>query len=103
MGRGITHIYYKKSSITPPEWAKPIIAQLPDEKPTMEKLIELFQDALDKGEAEIDPIDPIFGHAACPQCKAPAKDFEKQGFGDDDHYIVDVYCPHCGWNRSTEV
>lgn len=96
----IAHSYYRKSSKEPPDWAKPIIAKLPDEPPTKEKLIELFQDSLDKGEAE---IDPIFGYVACPQCKASAKDFEKSGFGDDHATIAIVSCPHCGWSNSTEV
>jgi rubredoxin len=96
----IAHAYYKKSSTEPPDWAKPIIAKLPEEPPSQEKLVELFQDALDKGEAE---IDPITGYAACPQCKAPAKDFERQGFGDDDVYVVSIKCPHCGWDEDSQV
>jgi hypothetical protein len=60
----ITHYYYLKSSIQPPEWAKPIIAKLPKEPPTKEKLVELFQEALDAGEAE---FDPIFGYVRLRQ------------------------------------
>jgi|WetSurSiteA1Bulk_404760.scaffolds.fasta_scaffold527918_1 hypothetical protein len=48
----ISHIYYKKSSVQIPDWAKPIIERLPEEPPTKEKLLELFQDALDQGEVE---------------------------------------------------
>jgi hypothetical protein len=93
----ITHYYYRKSSKQPPEWAKPFIERLPNEPPTKEKLIELFQEALDKGEAK---IDPIFGYVACPKCKASAKDFKKSGSGDDYTTIVSVYCPHCGWSNT---
>jgi len=74
--------------------------EIAKEPPTKEKLIELFQEALDTGEAE---IDPIFGYVACPQCKAPAKDFKKKGFGDDYTTVVHVYCPHCGWSNTAEI
>jgi rubredoxin len=96
----ISHIYYKKSSVQIPDWAKPIIERLPEKPPTKEKLLELFQDALDKGEVE---IDSVVGYVACPECKASAKDFEKTAFGDDIHTVVVVECPHCGWNKTTEV
>ena len=96
----ISHIYYKKSSIQIPDWAKPIIERLPQEQPTKEKLLELFQDALDKGEVE---IDSVVGYVACPECKASAKDFKKTAVGDDIHTVVVIECPHCGWNKTTEV
>ena len=68
----ISYIYYKKSSVQIPDWAKPIIKRLPEEPPTKDKLLELFQDALDKGEVE---VDPVVGYVACPECKASSKDF----------------------------
>lgn len=96
----ISHIYYKKSSKQIPDWAKPIIAKLPEEQPTKDKLLELFQDALDKKDVH---VDPLIGHVACPKCKASAKDFKKTVFGDDTHTIVVVECPYCGWSETIEV
>jgi RNase P subunit RPR2 len=96
----ITYLFYKKSSVQIPEWAKPIIERLPEEPPTKEKLLELFQDALDKGEVE---IDPVIGYVACPKCKASSKDLKKTAFQDDLHTVVVVECPHCGWNKKTEI
>ena len=88
----ISHIYYKKSSVKIPEWAKPIIERLPEEPPTNDRLLEIFQDALNRGEVE---VDPIVGYVACPECKASSKDFKKTAYGDDMHTVVTVECPHC--------
>ena len=96
----ITHVYHKKSSNEPPEWAKPFIAKLPDEPPTKEKLLELFQNALDTGKVT---IDYDIGCVACPQCNAPSSDFKKSGYGDDNHGVLFVECPHCGWVESRDV
>jgi hypothetical protein len=98
----VTHIYYKKSSTKIPDWAKPIIDKLPQSQPTESELLELFQEALNSG--DIVP-DPIFGHVACPNCKAPASDFEKKEFYEDERCFtfVDITCPHCGWRDHTEL
>ncbi len=95
-----THWYFKKSSKEVPEWFKPTLNKLPNEKPSKEQLLELFQDALNYGEIK---QHPILGHVACPECKAPLKDLEEKLFGDDAHTIVSVSCTHCGWNETTEV
>src|SRR5215471_2616808 len=57
----ITRHYYRKSSIDVPEWAKPILRSLPQNPPSKEKLLELFQDALQRG--DVAP-DPVLGHVA---------------------------------------
>jgi len=96
----VAHIYYKKSSREIPDWAKPIIEKLPQSKPTDAELLELFQEALSTG--DVLP-DPILGHVACPNCKAPASDFKEEGFGDEHHTIVVKTCPHCGWSEHAEL
>jgi RNase P subunit RPR2 len=96
----ISHIYNKKSSAQIPEWAKPIIEKFPEKPPTKEELLNLFQDALDKGEVE---LDPVVGYVACPECQASAKDFKKTAFEDHIRTVVVVECPHCGWKKTIEV
>jgi len=96
----ISHIYYKKSSVQIPDWAKSIVEKFPEKPPTKEELLDLFQGALDKGEVE---IDPVVGYVACPKCKASAKDFKKTALEDYIRTVVVVECPHCGWNKTIEV
>lgn len=96
----VTHIYYRKSSTVVPEWAKPIIERLPEEPPTKERLLELFQDALDKG--EIVPH-PEFGYVACPECNAPSTDFEEEFWEAEGRSALYVKCPHCGWSYHSEI
>ena len=40
----ITHVYHRQSSKNAPEWAKPLIASLPETEPSQEKLLKLVQD-----------------------------------------------------------
>jgi hypothetical protein len=96
----LTHAYYRKGSIEVPEWAKPIVANLPSEPPSKERLLELFQTALNKG--DVTP-DPVFGHVACPECHSPFGDIEKKVFGDDRYTVVVATCPHCGWSADADV
>jgi hypothetical protein len=94
------YVGYKKSTKEIPDWAKPIIEKLPQSKPTEAELLKLFQEALNTG--DVVP-DPIFGYVACPNCKAPASDFQEDGFGDEHHTIVVKTCPHCGWSEQAEL
>jgi hypothetical protein len=97
----ITYSYYRKASREIPDWAKPIVERLPQSPPTKEQLLELFQDALDKG--EINP-DPIFGYVACPKCKAPSSDFKHRIYSNEPRGdVAIVECPHCGWSNDTEL
>jgi hypothetical protein len=96
----ITYVYYRKSSVDVPEWAKPIVESLPQNPPSKEKLLELFQAALQRG--EVAP-DPVLGHVACPECHAPSSEFRHTTFGDDAHTIVVATCPRCGWSEHAEV
>lgn len=96
----VTHIYHHKSSTEIPDWAKPIVEKLPPSRPPEAELLKLFQQALNTG--EIVP-DPLLGHVACPDCKAPASDFKDKTFGDEYHTIIVKSCPHCGWNDHAEL
>jgi len=96
----ITHSYYKRSLTTIPEWAKPIVEHLPKKIPTKDELLQLFQEHLDTGEVE---VDPLLGRVSCPECGESSKNFKKTGFGDDSHYVVVISCPSCGWSESVEV
>jgi hypothetical protein len=100
VGWVITHIYHRKASTNPPEWAKPLIEKLPDVPPSREKLIELINEAFDSG---ILKPDPILGYVACPNCKSPSLDFGHRTFSDERTTVVVVDCPHCGWSETAEV
>jgi len=88
------------SLIIIPEWAKPFIANLPEEPPTQERLLELFQDSLDTGETE---IDSDFLIVACPNCGTPSNELIKNGFGDDYHGVICISCPNCDWSDEVDV
>ena len=93
----ISHQYYKKSSAQIPDWAKPIIEKFPEKTPTKEELLNLFQDALNRREVE---IDPVVGYVVCPECQASARDFKKTAVEDHTRTVAVVECPHCGWNKT---
>jgi len=95
-----THLYYRKACTSVPDWAKPILEKLPDEPPSRERLLKLFQDALESGDVK---PDPAVGCVACPQCGAPSTDFLHEAYGDDCRTIVVASCPHCGWTDHAEV
>ena len=96
----ITYRYYKKSDSSPPDWAKPLINKLPAIAPSKEELLKLFQNEISEG-----TITPhaVFRHVACPNCNAPLEELTEKVMGDDYHTILDINCPHCGWNEWTEV
>lgn len=96
----ITHLYYRKSSSQVPEWAKPLIEKLPDTPPTKEKLLELVQEYLNRGEVVVN--EPT-GHIACPECGNTAEQFQQEVFGDHRHTVVVTSCPACGWSQTDEV
>ena len=96
----ITHIYHSRSTIKTPEWAKPLIEKLPDVPPSKNELLKIFQEYIETGEVE---VDPLLGYVACPNCKASAKDFERECFCDDYRTIVVITCPTCGWSETCEV
>ncbi len=98
----LAHAYYKKSSKNIPDWAKPLVEKLPKSRPTDSELLKIFEEALDTGSIV---QDPVFGHVACPNCYAPASDFEEKGHTDlySERTYVFVTCPHCGWSDGGEV
>lgn len=91
----VTHLYYQRSSTEVPEWAKLLIAKLPDSPVSPERLIQLYHEALDSG--DLTP-DPVSGYVACPKCGAQSSEFETQTAHDpkhDDTYYSRV-CKKCG-------
>ena len=96
----ITHLYYRKSNIDVPEWAKPLIKKLPEIAPSKEELLKLFQKELNNGNIN---LHPVFWHVACPICKLPITELKEELFGDDNHTILVLTCPNCGWSDSTEI
>lgn len=78
----VAHWYHKRSSTEVPEWAKPLVENLPDQPVSRERLIELYHDALETG--AISMPDPIGGYLACPSCGAPSSEFEPWGAIDPD-------------------
>jgi len=96
----IGYYFYKKSSVNPPEWAKPLIAKLPENKPSKAELLKLFQTALDEGEA----VAHVTGHVACPRCGTSAKNFKEVALGGNDQVtVLEVSCPNCGWSETAEL
>src|SRR5277367_533557 len=76
----ISRWFYRRSTVEMPDWAKnvpqwaiPLIESLPEQPVTVERIIQLYQDALDSG--KLDP-DPLSGYVACPSCGAPSSEFE---------------------------
>ena len=96
----IAHLYYRRSSITTPEWAKEIVKHLPAQPPSEDELLKLFQEHLDSGEVE---VNPLLGRVACPQCGESVKNFKEDVFGDDSVTIVAVTCPSCGWSEDVQA
>jgi len=92
----IAYIYHHKASTEIPDWAKPIVERLPPSRPPEAELLKLFQQALNTG--EVVP-DPLLGHVACPECKAPGSDFQEESFGDEYLTLIVKSCPHCGWSE----
>ena len=76
----IAHFYYHRGSTQSPDWAKPIIENLPEQPPNKIELLRLFQEHLDSGEIE---VHPAFGRVACPECGESSQEFEEKVFGDD--------------------
>jgi RNase P subunit RPR2 len=96
----IAHFYYRRTSNTIPEWAKLFVEHLPVQKPSKEELLRLFQEHLDSGDVE---IDPILRRVACPECGESAKNFKKEGVGNELHTVVIFSCPSCGWSEDIDV
>lgn len=96
----IAHLYYRRSSKTIPDWAKELVENLPKEQPTEDELLQLFQEHLDSGEIE---IDPLLGIVACPNCGESAKNFERKLVGDDSVSLGVITCPSCGWSEDIRV
>ena len=96
----IAHLYFHRSSTTIPEWAKEIVKRLPAQPPSEDELLKLFQEHLDSGEVE---VNPLLGRVACPQCGESVKNFKEDVFGDDSVTIVAVTCPSCGWSEDVQT
>ncbi|MFI5180316.1 MAG: hypothetical protein ACHQPI_02875 [Thermoanaerobaculia bacterium] len=97
----VSRYYYRRTSTEVPEWAKALIKKLPDQPPSEQELLKLFQESLESGKVK---ADPLLGHVACPNCKAPAGDFEHRAYSDDSSRgVAVVTCPSCGWSESTDI
>jgi hypothetical protein len=107
----LSHYYNKKSSAQIEklfenllaifqDWAKSFDEKWPQSKPSEVELLKLFQQALDTGEIV---HDPILGYVACPECNAPASDFQGEFLGDECHEVVRKTCPHCHWSKDVEL
>ena len=76
----ISHWYYRLSSKeaneaakTVPDWARPLIAKLPDQPISLDRLAELYHEELELG--NIRP-DPVSGYLVCPKCGGSTDQFE---------------------------
>ena len=96
----VAYLYYYRTSTRAPKWAEGLIQNLPANPPKPSELLRLFQEHLNSGEVEFNyPL----GRVACPECGAPASDFDEKIFGDDAHTIVVYTCRSCGWTDDAEV
>ena len=96
----IALFYYRRSSKTIPEWAKGFVENLPTQQPTEDELLQLFQEHLDSGEIE---VNPLLNRVACPKCGESAKNFKEEVYGDDSVTIVVFTCPICGWSEDAQA
>lgn len=98
----IAHWYYRRASVDTPEWAKPLIDKLPDAPVSIQRLVELYHDALENG--EIGRPDPLGGYVACPECGDSSDNFEYWEQTDDarDDTYRGVKCGKCGYDVSWE-
>jgi len=96
----IAHLYYKRSLIHTPEWARPLIEKLPDVQPSREKFIDMIHEFLEE-----EPIDPHFGIVACPECKNPLDQMKRTSGSDPvrGDFYIGIECPVCGWWTGGEV
>jgi len=76
----IAHWYYRRAAKEIPEWARntpewaiPLIESLPSAPVSAERLITLYQAALERG--DLFP-DPESGYIKCPKCGAAKSQFE---------------------------
>jgi hypothetical protein len=93
----VAHIYYRRSTVEPPTWAKPLIERFGDQPPSREQLIEWFNEAVEGG--DLIPHVPS-GYVACPKCKAPSSELEYYEVDDpkSDHRYAGTRCKKCGWD-----
>ena len=99
----ITDAYHRRSSTQVPIWAKPLIDSLPDSPVSSDRLIELYQQALETGDIDVDPMGS--GYVVCPNFGAPASEFEGwQGNDARGDMYYGSKCSRCGHVlTSTEV
>jgi len=69
----IAHWYYRRAAKEAPEWAQPLIDKLPDAPISQERLVTLYNEAIESG--EIDPH-AFTGYTRCPKCGASQEYFE---------------------------
>jgi len=98
---GIAHFYYRRSNTVAPDWAKPLIEKLPDAPITIERLIDLYHEAIETGQVTAHPS----GYVKCPECGVGQEHFK--GWEAVDHEREDHYwgfkCDKCNHVLSENV
>jgi hypothetical protein len=104
----ISHLYYRRSSAKKPawyddapDWAKEFMESLPNDPPSIDRLVELYQDALERGDIS---VDPSTGYVKCPKCGASPDHFKSWEAGDAsrDMMFRGVKCGKCGHELTWE-
>lgn len=100
----LSHWYYKRSVKTIPDWVQPLLNKLPDAPVSVERLVELYNEARSDGRLDPDAWSSLI---KCPHCKAPSaqfKHFDAEVEGDDSGFLS-VGCKQCGrevWRNDGE-
>ena len=96
----ITYWYYQKSSTNVPEWAKPLIEKLPDSPISIERLVDLYHDAIESGDVTPHPS----GYIKCSECGAGSDYFEpwQVGVPELDSIFHGYKCAKCNYELTSE-
>jgi predicted RNA-binding Zn-ribbon protein involved in translation (DUF1610 family) len=98
----ISHLYYQRSINQIPKWADEFVKKLPKNQPEPRELLRLFQESLDSGEVE---VNPVINRVICPECGESAKNFISSGGSVEDLgvEVAAFTCPTCGWSDYKEI
>lgn len=92
--------YYQKSALEVPEWAKPLIAKLPDAPISTDRLIDLYHEAIQSGDIQPHPS----GFIKCPECGAGSDKFEAWQVA--AHHLDSIFhgykCSECNFELTAE-
>lgn len=96
----LTHWYYRRANKEVPEWAAPLIAKLPDAPVSLDRLIELYHEAIQDGAIPTHPS----GYIRCPECEATSDKFVswQEAAPQLDSWFHGYKCGECNHELTSE-